>query len=136
MRDLRKVDGAEVPVMVWVALGVVAVWSLGPLYLSLEQLPDLLRGDIHGRRIMASDWFGLVPPLMLAAVFWLVAVQLHQRNRKARIALIVGSAIFAAIALIIVLTDFDAEFLITAVVFTVPLLVVPFLPGVAQWCHD
>lgn len=125
------------PRTVGIALAVVLVWSLAPLYFVVDQAPDLFRGDIHGRRVTAADWFDAFNPLLLTVAFWLIAYRVYRRSHRARVGLIVSACLLTGLLLITQFADdFDPVFLVGSLVFVAPLLVAPFLPGVADWCDE
>jgi len=137
MDSLRAVDGDPVPRTVWIVIGVLLVWSIGPLIFLFDGLPDLLRGDIHGRRVRASDWFSSLQWLLFAAVFWFAAYRIHQRSRRGWFVLVVlgGVALLGAV-LGSFIDEFSLGFLLGSLAYAVPLAAVGFLPGVKQWCHN
>jgi hypothetical protein len=135
--EARASKAPRMPRTVGVALAVVLVWSLAPLYFVVAQAPDLLRGDIHGRRVTGTDWFDALNPLLLTAAFWLIAYRVYRRSHRARVGLIVSACLLTGLLLITQFADdFDPVFLFGSLVFVVPLLVAPFLPGVADWCDE
>jgi hypothetical protein len=134
---LRTYDGVAVPRNVWIAVAVILVWSLGPLSLTLSDLPDLLAGDIHGRSLRASDWISAFQPLIITGGFVLVAELIRRRRRRAWQVLVAMAVILGVVGIPISLIDeFDVVFLLGVVVYAGGLVVADFLPGVRQWCDE
>jgi hypothetical protein len=137
MVNLRTYDGVAVPRNVWLAVVVVLLWSLGPLSLTLSDLPDLIAGDIHGRSLRVSDWISAFQPLLLAAGFVIVAEMIRRRKRRAWLGLVALATIFGVVGLPISFIDeFDGAFLLGVIVYAGGLLIAAFLPGVRQWCNE
>ncbi|MDR7277385.1 hypothetical protein [Catenuloplanes atrovinosus] len=137
MNGLGTYEGNVVPRNVWIAVGVILAWSLGPVALTLTALPDLISGDINGRALRFPDFVSAFQPLLLTAGFVLIAEMIRRRKRRAWLGLIIIGAVGALVAVpLAVIDEFDPVFLAGALLYAGGLVVAALLPGVRRWCDE